>query len=180
MGSISYRMIMCSNRAAFLAAVLSIMAVAEGVAEPAILTTPRKPFAFSGGVPAGPQDKVWSAVVLASNPKKGERLAAAPAELAPFAAKLSKVFGYEQFEVLGSATKTMDEASERWLLPMPNFSVCARAKREGGGYRLKLEFFQGNRRLLGMETMLGPKSPVFIRGPMHTRGQVIVVFEIKP
>lgn len=170
---------MCSNRASLVAVTLSVLTLAGAVAQPSILTTPRKPFAFSGGVPAGPQDNVWSGVVLASNPKKGERAMAPPPELAPFASRLSKVFGYGQFELLGSATKTMDEASERWLVPTPNFWVCARATREGGGYRLNLEFFHDKRRLLGMETMLGPKSPVFIRGPVHTRGQVIVVFEVK-
>ena len=42
------------------------------------------------------------------------------------------------------------------------------------------EFFQDKRRLFGARFMLDTKSPVFIRGPVHVRGQVIMVFEVKP
>ena len=171
---------MRSSKAAFFTAALALFALGNAMAEPPILTTPRKPFAFTGGVAAKPDDKVWSAVVLASNAKKGERPVAAAPDLAPFVPRLSKLFGYDQFEVLGSAVKTMDEQVERWLVPTPNFWVRARATREGEGYELDLEFFHDKRRLCGLKAMLGPKSPLFIRGPMHARGQVIVVFEIKP
>jgi len=126
------------------------------------------------------EDKVWSAVVLASMVKKGEQPKPAPAELARFVPKLSSFFGYEQFEVLGSAVQSIDGKTERWLVPTPNFWVGAKAVREGVGYRLNLEFFQDKRRLLETNAKLGPNSPLFVRGPMHARGQLIVVFEIKP
>ena len=171
---------MCSSKAAFFATALGLFAFGKTAAEPPILTAPRKPFAFSGGVAAGPDDKVWSAVVLASKSKKGEHPVASAPELAPFVAKLTKRLGYDQFEVLGSATKTMDEESERWLVPTQNFWVCARANHEGGGYRLNIQLFHDKRRLLNVETMLCPKSPGFFCGPMHARGQIIVVFEVKP
>jgi hypothetical protein len=125
-------------------------------------------------------EKVWSAVVLASNAKKGEHPGEVAPELAPFVQKLSKFFGYNQFEVLGSATKTMDGQTERWLVPTQNFWVGAKATREGGKYRLNMEFYHDQRLLLETVAMLGPKSPIFIRGPMHPRGQLIVVFEVKP
>lgn len=125
------------------------------------------------------EDKVWSAVVLASKPAKGKDAARPPAELAPFAGKLTKVFGYEQFEILGSATKSMDAQNERWLVPSQNFWVGARARKEGGSYLLNLEFFHDKRRIVETEAKLGLDSPLFIRGPMHPRGQLIVVFEIR-
>jgi hypothetical protein len=125
-------------------------------------------------------DKVWSAVLLASNIEKGKQPKQPPTEIAPYAAKLSKVFGYKQFEILGSATKAIDGQNERWLVPSQNFWVGALANREGEGYRLKLEFFHDKRRIVETEAMLGAQSPLFIRGPMHARGQLIVVFEIKP
>ena len=62
---------------------------------------------------ASAEDKVWSAVVLASNPARGVERKDPPAELAPYAAKLTKVFGYEEFQILGSATKVMDARHER-------------------------------------------------------------------
>ena len=125
-------------------------------------------------------DKVWSAVILATNAKRGEKPKEVPAELAPYAAKLGKIFGCDQFEVLGSATKSMDGQNERWLVPSQNFWVGANALREGDGYRLKLEMFHDKRRIVETEAKLGARSPLFIRGPMHERGQLIVVFEIRP
>lgn len=124
-------------------------------------------------------DKVWSAVVLASNPAKGKEPKAPPPEIAPFAARLNKVFGYQQFEILGSATKSMDDQKERWLVPSQNFWVGAVARPEGAGYHLNLEFFHDKRRIVETEAKLGLDSPLFIRGPMHERGQLIVVFEIR-
>ncbi len=124
-------------------------------------------------------DKVWSAVVLASNPAKGTAPKAPPAELAPFAARLNKVFGYQQFEILGSATKAMDDQKERWLVPSQNFWVGALARREGAGYLLNLEFYHDKRRIVETEAKLGLDSPLFVRGPMHERGQLIVVFEVR-
>jgi len=169
---------MCWNRSVIPAlAIASALHVPSAVAQPPVHTEMMKPFAFTPGPPA---DKVWSAVVLASNTKKGEKPAPVPPELAPFAAKLSKFFGYEQFEILGSATKAMDGQIERWLVPTQNFWVGARATREHGAYRLNMEFYHDKRRLLETEAMLGPRSPLFIRGPMHVRGQIIVVFEVKP
>ncbi len=125
-------------------------------------------------------DKVWSAVILATNSKRGETPKEVPAELAPYVAKLGKIFGCDQFEMLGSATKSMDGQNERWLVPSQNFWVGAYALRDGDGYRLKLEMFHDKRRIVETEAKLGSRSPLFIRGPMHERGQLIVVFEIRP
>ena len=171
---------MCSSKVPLLALAFASVASGQVVAQPSILTEPRKPFAFSHPSGAVVQEKVWSAVVLASNAQAGARPVEIVPELAPFVAKLSKFFGYDQFEVLGSATKIMDEKNERWLVPTQNFWVCAKTTREGGKYRLNMEFFHDKRRLLETEAMLGPRSPLFIRGPMHARGQIIVVFEVKP
>lgn len=131
-------------------------------------------------VPAMAEEMVWSALVLASSAKKGEQPKAPPAELAPFAPKLGKFFGYDQFEILGSATKAMDGQTERWLVPTQNFWVGAKATRKSAGYLIDLEVFHDKRRILETQATLGPKSPLFVRGPMCVRGQLIVVFEIKP
>lgn len=125
-------------------------------------------------------DKVWSAVILASDPKRGEAPKPAPKELVRFTKQLSKVFHFEQFEIIGSATKSLDGQNERWLVPTQNFWLGATAQRKGAGYHLKLEFFHDKRRIVETEAMLGTLSPLFIRGPMHERGQIIVVFEIRP
>jgi hypothetical protein len=130
-------------------------------------------------VPGISEDKVWSAVVLASKPAKGREAKQPPAELAAFSDKLTKVFGYDQFEILGSAMKAMDQQNERWLVPSQNFWVGARARKDGGNYHLNIEFFHDKRRIVETEAKLGVGSPLFIRGPMHPRGQLIVVFAVR-
>ena len=171
---------MCSNSPVIFTLILAFTAISGTVAEPTAVTKARNPFAFSPGSQPAAEEKVWSAVVLASNAKKGAKPAPAPPEIAPFAAKLSKCFGYDQFEIIGSATKVMDGKTERWLVPTQNFWVGAVATREHGSYRLNLEFFHDKRRILETVAKLGPESPLFIRGPMCSRGQLIVVFEVKP
>jgi hypothetical protein len=125
-------------------------------------------------------DKVWCGVVLASSPAKGQAAKAPPPELAPYVKKLAKVFNYDQFEIIGSATKAMDNQNERWLVPTQNFWVGAHAKRLSDGYNLRLEFYHDKRRLVETEAKLGVGSPLFVRGPMHQRGQIILVFEVRP
>lgn len=134
-------------------------------------------FAFT--IAAHADEKVWSAVILASDPPRGEKPKAPPAEIAAYSAKLTKVFGYEQFEIIGSATKAMDNQAERWLVPSQNFWVGAFAQRAATGYLLKLEFFHDKRKIVETQAKLGPGTPLFIRGPVHARGQLIVVFEIR-
>ncbi len=168
-------MIMCSNKPAIAALAVAFAAVAWAGAQPPILTEPRRPFAFKPGA----EDKVWSAVVLASNVQKGEKAAALPAELAPFSAQLSKCFGYDQYRILGSATKVMDGEVERWLVPTQNFWLGAKATRSPGGYLVNIQFFHDKRSILSTEAKLGHGSPIFILGPMHVRGQIIMVFEVK-
>lgn len=134
---------------------------------------------LAASVPGIAEDKVWSAVILASNAKKGEHPKVPPSEIAPYVPKLGKFFGCDQFEILGSATKAMDGQVERWLVPMQNFWLGAKATRQTSGYLLDLEFFHDKRRILETTATLGPRSPLFIRGPMCARGQLIMVFEVR-
>ena len=171
---------MCFNNAALLTLVFASVAAGDVVAQPSIRNEARRPFSIPTPPGAMAQEKVWSAVVLASKLKDGQRVAVVAPELVPFVAKLSKFFGYDQFEVLGSTTKSMDGQTESWLVPTPNFWVGAKATREGEKFLLNLEFYHDKRLLLETVAVLGPKSPLFIRGPMHARGQLLVVFEVKP
>ncbi len=167
------------NKPAILAVALGCAAVAWVEAQSPILTEPKRPFDFRPGAKPSTDDKVWSAVILGSNVKDGEKPAALPAELAKFGPQLSKCFGYDQYRILGSATKAMDGMVERWLVPTQNFWVSATASREQGGYLVNMEFFHDKRSLVAAKAMLSPGSPIFVRGPVHVRGQIIMVFEVK-
>ncbi len=128
------------------------------------------------------EDKIWSAVLLASNSKQPK---APPAPLGPVCKRLRNLLGYNQFEILGSTTNTIGDDVERWLVPTEHFwlNVKARqasAKEARGGYLLNLELFQDKRSLVETEAKLAPDSPLFIRGPLHARGQILVVLLVQP
>lgn len=132
--------------------------------------------------PSRAEDKIWSAVVIASNSAKPKD---PPAALGPVCARLTRMLGYNQFEILGSTTTTIDDRVERWLVPTDHFWLNVKARRASsvearGGYLLNLELFHDKRQLVETETKLAPDSPLFIRGPLHARGQILIVLLVQP
>ncbi len=126
-------------------------------------------------------DKIWSALVLATNTSDPK---SAPAELREFAPRLQRVFGYNQFELKGSTAKPVDADGESWLVPSNNFWLSVRARRAlskeaRGGYLLDVHLYQDQRPLVATETKLAPGSPLFIRGPMCGKGQLIIVLQVQ-
>jgi hypothetical protein len=127
------------------------------------------------------QDKIWSGLVLATNapdPKDP------PAELREFAGRLKRVFGYNQFQLAGSAANVIDDDGENWLVPSKNFSLSVKArpatsKEARGGYLLNLQLFQDQRPLVDTEAKLAPGSPLFIRGPACGKGHLIIVLQVQ-
>jgi hypothetical protein len=127
-------------------------------------------------------DKIWSAVLLASNATQPKPV---PAELKPVAARLERVFGCNQFELIGSATAELEDGSEQTLKPTKTFWLNLKARRASikearGGYLLNLQLMQNERTLVDTVTLIAPGSPLFFRGPMHARGQVLVVLQVQP
>jgi hypothetical protein len=132
-------------------------------------------------VPARAEDKIWSAVVIASN--VAEPHPPAP-QLQEVFQRLKRVFGYNQFEILGSTTVTVDDRVERWLVPSDHFWLNVKARRASakearGGYLFNLELFYDKRRLVEAEAKMAPNSPLFIRGPLHARGQILIVLQVQ-
>lgn len=128
------------------------------------------------------EDKIWSAVIIASNVDKPKE---APPPLRAVGERLKKVLGYNQLEILGSATTEIDERVERWLVPTKHFWLRAKARRSNakearGGYLLNLQLFHDERQLVETEAVLAPDSPLFIRGPLHARGQLLIVLQVQP
>lgn len=127
------------------------------------------------------EDKIWSAVVLASNathPKDP------PAQLVAISSRLKRVFGYNQFEILGSSTMSIEDQVERRLDPTEHFSLNIKARRASakearGGYLLNLELYHDKRQLVQSEAKLAPGSPLFFRGPLHASGQILIVLQIQ-
>ena len=116
---------------------------------------------------------VWSALVLATNNPAPHEPAA---ELAPLAGKLKNVFGYNQFEVIGSHSEKMDNAQERWLLPSKSFFLHVSSQKVSDAeYLLRLQLYQDKRMLVETKANLSSQSPLFIRGPLYADGQLIIV-----
>ena len=132
--------------------------------------------------PAGAADKIWSAVLLASN---AEHPKDPPAPLRPVAERIKRVIGYNQLEILGSSIEELDERAQKWLLPTERFFLKVKARRcnarkARGGYLVNLQLFHDKRELVETEAMLAPDSPLFIRGPLHARGQILIVLQVQP
>ena len=126
-------------------------------------------------------DKIWSALVVATNAASPKD---APVQLKEFAPRLKRIFGYNQFELIGNATETIDDKSENWLVPSQNFYLSVKARRAvskeaRGGYLLNLQLFQDKRPLVDTEAKLAPGSPLFIRGPQYGKGQLIIVLQVQ-
>ena len=124
------------------------------------------------------QDRIWSGVIMATNPEIPKPI---PKELRPFEASLKRMFGYNQFVIVGTATEPIDE-DEHWLLPVHSFSLDVTARRdvskEHGGYLLNIQLFQVKRPLVRAEAKLAPGSPLMIRGPECGKGELIVILQV--
>jgi hypothetical protein len=131
--------------------------------------------------PALKSDRIWTGVIVATNPAVPKD---PPMELREFAPKLKHIFGYDQFELVGSASEEINELTENWLVPNSLFSLSVTARRATskearGGYLLNLKLFQDKHQLVDSEVKLAPGSPLFIRGPQYGKGQVILVLQVQ-
>ena len=64
-----------------------------------------------------------------SSPPMSRIQKTAPPELREFAARLKRVFGYNQFQLAGSAANAIDADGESWLVPSKNFWLSVKARR---------------------------------------------------
>jgi len=133
-------------------------------------------------LPARGEDRLWSAVLIANNAASPKD---PPSELKPVVGRLKRLFGYNQFEVLGNETKSLGDGAEQEFRPGKQFWLKIKARRASakearGGYLLNLELYQDKRALVDTVAMIAPESPLFFRGPLHARGQIIIVLQVLP
>jgi hypothetical protein len=127
-------------------------------------------------------DHIWSAVILATNvPNPKEP----PSELKEYVPRLKRIFGYNQFEIKGSEIEEIDELTENWLVPTAIFPLSLTARRAEsrearGGYLVNLKIFQEKRHLVDTEIKIAPGSPLFIKGPLYGKGQLIILLQVQP
>jgi hypothetical protein len=122
-------------------------------------------------------DTIWSAIVLGTNTAPAKEQSA---EITRLHAKLKDVFGYNQFRLIREHSELMDSPVERWLLPGKLFSLrVSSARKVEEGYHFHLQVFQEKKMLAETEANLGMRSPVFIRGPLCGRGQLIFILLVR-
>lgn len=137
-------------------------------------------FLFPSHATAVPQDKgdeIWTAVVLATKEKSPKE---PPRWLARYEAKLQRIFGYNQFEVIGRSVERMRRSDGQWLIPTKQFYLEVSTEGgSGGSYLLQFKLWHEKNLLLETKARVKPGSPLFVRGPQHGRGQVIFVVEVR-
>jgi len=128
--------------------------------------------------PARAMDSIWSGIVLATNVPQ-TKVETSP-EVARLHNELKNLFGYSQFRLIREHTELMDSPVERWLLPGKSFSLrVSSAKKVEMGYRLHLQIFEDKEMLAETDARLGMQSPVFIRGPLCGRGQLVFILLVR-
>lgn len=122
------------------------------------------------------EEAVWSGLLYATNVSNP---APAPAEIAGFAPKLQHIFGYNQFQLLGQHRERMDKPVETWLLPGSGVSLVVNTKKTRDNYLLDLQLFQGERSAVRTMVLLARQSPIFLKGPLYSEGQLIIVLKVE-
>jgi hypothetical protein len=131
--------------------------------------------------PVAASNRIWSGLVLATNVEDPKP---PPQQLQEFAPRMKRVFGYNQFQLAGSASQEMTDQTQKWLVPSKKFKLGLKGRRSlskeaQGGYLLSLQLFQDERPLVDAEVKLAPGSPLFIRGPQCANGQLIIVLQVE-
>lgn len=168
---------------------------------------------FAGSDARAESESVWAGLIYATNEAKPS---APPESLAPVAKKLRKIFGYNQFVLLGEAQRPVSASDhEEWLIAGKPFALTVQVKevkiaaadravlpartapsfgampnsapqlsapsisREAlTSYRLKLALYQGDKYIVQTDVDLDRRSPIFIRGPLYSNGQLILMLQV--
>jgi hypothetical protein len=122
--------------------------------------------------------KVWGGLIYASNVEVGgmdKKLL--PSGLQDLSQRLSKVFSFTHFELLGHHNQDVFRQYESWVVPSRDLflKVDSKGPAEGGGVNLHLQFWQEQQVLVKTDAMLRVDSPLFIGGPKWKDGQLIFV-----
>ena len=122
-------------------------------------------------------DTVWSGLVVASNAPEPTPF---PAELNRLEGTLKGLFGYNQYQVIGSARSTINSGNEDWLAKSKYFSLLVDTKSATrNGYVMNLQLMQEQKLLFETEAKLSKRSPIVARGPQVGDGQLVLVLLVE-
>ena len=120
---------------------------------------------------------LWAGLVYASNEATP---APVPDRLSEFGDKLKSVFGYNQLQLVSERREALNDSTERTLPLGKKFRLFATRKSVKDGKTLfDLRLFQEDRLLVQTQAKLGLQSPLFLRGPLCDKGQLIIVLQVE-
>jgi len=122
-------------------------------------------------------DRIWSALLLATKENPPSPI---PVALEKFAPAIKKIFGYNSFYLLGEKKRNLVSGGEEWLVPSKEFFFKVQClSREATSYTLRIELYRDKSLLLTTEAKLAKDAPLYIRGPVWGRGQLIFLLEVR-
>lgn len=141
--------------------------------------------ASSGTLPVvkpATEGKVWGALIFATN--EASQLTGSkehpPASLPKLNERLSKVFDFKHFEILGQHQQDIFREYESWVVPSRDLflKIDSKGPAEQGGVNLHLQVWREQQVLVKSEAVLRPGSPLFIGGPKWKNGRLIFVLSL--
>ena len=119
---------------------------------------------------------LYGALVLAT---RSEHPQPAPDALRDEAADMQKIFGYNQFQLLGEKKKAVPTGKEDWLVASRQFILNVDTQKKiVGGYALALKLLEEDRVLIGADVKLRREHPLYIRGPFVGDGQILILLTV--
>ncbi len=132
---------------------------------------------FGLAATAGASETVWSGLVMANNVPQPTPI---PAELTHLEETLKRLFGYNQFQVIGSSRKVLKTGEEDWLARSKYFSLHVDSKSfSHSSYLFNLQLFQEQKLLLETDAKLSKRSPLVIKGPQVGDGQLVLLLLVE-
>ncbi|MBS0660002.1 MAG: hypothetical protein JSR82_17315 [Verrucomicrobia bacterium] len=161
----------------FLAAATALLPAAPPAAAPAGAAAPGVAPAANTALPPV-EDKIWTGIILADTAGKdgpvrvGNRW---PGAMGGREKQLQRIFGYRHFKILGQTQRKIRTGEEDWLVPSKNFYLKVDTKQKiPGGYLMNLQLWQDKKMLVEATVKIRKTGPLYIRGPLVGRGQLIV------
>lgn len=163
---------------------LSVGAVSAQQPESAPPTVPSGPPTGSSPAPADKAEKdgsVWGALVYASNTPLTNASSDEPAEFPNLHKRLSSVFPYKSFQVLGQHNQVVFREYESWVVPSRDvfLKLDSKGAATGGGLNLHVQFWRGQQVLVKTDVLLLAGNPLIIGGPKWRDGQLVFLLDLK-
>jgi len=129
------------------------------------------------------EGKVWGALIFATN-DAAQLIGSqekAPAHLGQLNERLSKVFGFKHFEILGQHQQDIFREYESWVVPSRDLflKIDSNGPADNGGVKLHLQVWREQQVLVKSDAVLRAGSPLFIGGPKWKNGRLIFVLSLE-